>query len=158
MPKLKLAIAAAAAILTASCASGPDYATMGRLAWMVGCWQSADGANQETWGAPNAGVMFGGATTTRNGELAFFEQTRIMLNSQPATYVASPNGARPVTFVENPEVPGLEDFPQVVFDNPQNEYPQRITYRSPGRDLLAATVSQLDGSRATQYSWSRCDS
>lgn len=158
MRTLKLAITSATALLAASCASGPDYASMGRLGWMVGCWESADGANRETWSPPSAGVMFGAATTTENDELAFFEQTRIMLNSQPATYVASPNGARAVTFVENPDVPALEGVPQIAFDNAQNEYPQRIAYRSPGRDRLAATVSQLDGSRPTQYSWTRCAS
>lgn len=158
MRPIKIALAAATTALAAGCASGPDYSTMGRLGWMVGCWQSADGANQESWSAPSAGVMFGAATTTRNGELAFFEQTRIMLNSSPATYVASPNGQRSVTFVENPNTPALEDVPQVVFENAANEYPQRISYRSPERGLLAATVSQLDGSRPTNYSWSRCDS
>ena len=158
MRTIKLAAAALTAALAAGCASGPDYSTMGRLGWMVGCWQSADGANQEAWSPPSAGVMFGAATTTRNGELAFFEQTRIMLNSSPATYVASPNGQRSVSFVENPDIPALEDVPQVVFENAANEYPQRIAYRSPDRDLLAATVSQLDGSRPTNYSWSRCES
>lgn len=158
MRNLKLGLAALALATTAGCASGPDTSAYGRLGWMVGCWRSADGANQETWSPPSAGVMFGAATTTQNGQLAFFEQARIMLRSTPAVYVVSPNGQRAVTFVENPEIPALEDVPQVVFENEANEYPQRIAYRSPGRDRLAATVSQLDGSRPTNYSWTRCGS
>lgn len=157
MRSFKLGLTALAAAMAAGCASGPDTSEYGRLGWMVGCWQSGDGANQETWSPPSAGVMFGAATTTENGRLAFFEQSRIMLNSSPAAYIVSPNGQRAVTFVENADIPALEDVPQVVFENVANEYPQRIAYRSPGRDRLAATVSQLDGSRPTNYSWTRCE-
>lgn len=99
--------------------------------------------------------MFGYATTTQAGQLAFFEQSRIDLRQSNAIYVASPGGQRPTEFVEpatrNPDIPG------VVFENPTHDYPQRISYRPDGRNGLAATISLRDGGRATEMRWKRCD-
>ncbi len=157
--KLRItAVAIFGALATACASGGPSPDNAGRLYWMVGCWQSLDGANREVWSTPTAGIMFGNATTVNNGQLAFFEQSRIMLNSTPATYVVSPNGQRAATFVENRAAPRPEDGFSAVFENAQNEFPQRIAYRTNGRDGLSATISLLDGSRATNYNWERCGS
>ena len=68
----KLLAAAALGIALAACASSPKR-DLGRLGFMVGCWKSADGVNLEVWSPPEGGLMFGYATTTRNGALATFE-------------------------------------------------------------------------------------
>ena len=146
-------------VLAGACASGGQSGDNGRLGWMVGCWQSAGGVNQETWTAPKGGVMFGHAATMRDGELAFFEQSRIDMRGLRAVYAVSPNGLRAAEFIERPGVApsDLRDAPprEIVFENPQHDYPQRIAYRRTG-DGLAATVSLLDGGRASEYSWTRC--
>jgi len=138
----------------AGCASGPKPETDGRLFFMVGCWRSADGVNQETWASPIGGVMFGHAQTFQNGQMSFFEQSRIDLRTIPATFVVSPNGARAVTFLEQPGDAAAE-VPSVTFQNAENDFPQSITYRQ-GKKGLEATISLLDGSRAVEYSWERC--
>jgi hypothetical protein len=152
---VRLAAAGAALLALAGCASGPDAATLGRLGWMVGCWESADAANRETWSAPAGAVMFGHATTMKNGQLAFFEQSRIDLRQARAVYTASPDGQRPVDFVENPA--SAAGPASITFENAQQDYPQRIAYRKDGKGL-AATISTLDGSRPTEYRWTRCAS
>jgi hypothetical protein len=145
-----LAVLGAAALT--GCASGPSADELGRLGFMAGCWVSPDGANQETWSIPRGGIMFGHATTIQGGKLAFFEQTRIDLRSQRATYTASPDGQRPVVFTE-----ALNAAPDVVtFENAEHDYPQRIIYRK-NKNGLAATISLLNGQRPTQYTWERCD-
>jgi hypothetical protein len=149
------AIAAAMGLLAAAgCASGPSPEEDGRLYFMVGCWRSADGANQETWASPVGGLMFGHAETFRDGQLSFFEQSRIDLRTQPASYTVSPNGSRAVTFVEDPEA-ALPDVPSVTFQNAENDFPQKIAYRRE-KNGLAATISMLDGSRPVEYAWERC--
>jgi hypothetical protein len=154
--KLRLAAAIAAVAVATGCASGPTPETAGRFYFLVGCWRSADGLNQETWTAPVGGVMFGHAQSFgADGGLVSFEQSRIDLRTQPSTFVVSPNGQRAVTFVENPDA-APTDMPGVSFENAANEFPQRVSYRRPEKDL-AATVSQLDGSRAVNYAWERCD-
>jgi hypothetical protein len=150
-------IAALGALALGACSSGPKAEELGRLGFMVGCWASADGTNQETWSLPRGGLMFGYATTMQAGKLAFFEQSRIDLRNARAAYTASPEGQRPVVFTEPAPNPVALVAPDTIsFENAEHDYPQRITYRKT-RDGLAATISRLDGSRPTQYAWQRCE-
>ena len=151
------AIAVAAATL-AACSSGPDPAELGRLGFMVGCWQSNPDTqgrvNKEVWSMPQGGLMFGWATAIQGGKVASFEQTRIDLRTQRATYIASPEGQRPVVFTEtaaNPAAPA-----SITFENAEHDYPQRIVYRQPKKGELAATISRLDGTRPVNYAWVEC--
>jgi len=144
-------VAALGALALGACSSGPKPEELGRLGFMVGCWASADGTNQETWSMPRGGVMFGYATTMQGGNLAFFEQSRIDLRKARAEYTASPDGQRPVVFTE----PAAAAANTVTFENAEHDYPQRITYRTTKKGL-AATISRLDGSRPTEYAWERC--
>jgi hypothetical protein len=151
------AIAFIGAAALAACASGPEREDTGRFGFMVGCWQSKPDANgqvnKEVWSAPQGGLMFSWATAMKGDQLVSFEQTRIDLRSNRATYTASPDGQRPVVFTEaGPASPN-----SVTFENPQHDYPQRISYRVE-KDGLAATISRMDGSRPVQYGWSRCRS
>jgi hypothetical protein len=101
--------------------------------------------------------MFGYATTTRNGTLATFEQSRIDTRGLRARqYVASPEGQRPVIFTETRD-PACRWSPPntVTFENGDHDYPQRITYRATDKGL-AANVSKLDGSRPFSYNWVPC--
>lgn len=151
------AIAVAAAAL-AACASGPDPAELGRLGFMVGCWQSNPDAqgrvNKEVWSTPQGGLMFGWATATQNGQVVSFEQTRIDLRGQRAAYIASPEGQRPVVFTETP--PNTAAPASITFENGEHDFPQRITYRQPKKGELAATISRIDGSRPVSYAWVEC--
>jgi Domain of unknown function (DUF6265) len=160
--RIHLASAAGLAALSLSaCATGPDPEVAGRLYFMVGCWQSADGANQEVWSLPRGGLMFGFATTLLADKPTFFEQTRIDLRDARATYTASPGGERPVVFTEAPSKPEIDKngnplpVTSVTFINPQHDYPQSITYRMEKKGL-SATIARLDGSRPTNYSWEPC--
>lgn len=164
MKFLRLAACAATAFIFVGCASAaPKPDPRGPLAWMVGCWRSQDGVNTEEWSASLGGVMFGHATTIKNGELTYFEQTRIELRRGRATYTASPDGQRAIDFVEAPPQPAAPlkkgekpPPPSITFENPDHDYPQRITYRSLGSKGLAATISKLDGSQPTEYVWVYC--
>lgn len=158
MRATKLTLAAGAMLAVSACASGPDPATLGRLSWMIGCWQSADGASVQTWTAPRGGVMFGHATTLREGQLAAYEQARIDLRQTAAVYAVSPDGQRTALYTEAPQPPSADPKapPQITFENDQNAFPQRVTYRVGDKGTLAATVSRLDGGQMSQFSWARC--
>jgi hypothetical protein len=151
----KLFAAAALGIVLAGCASGPER-DLGRFGFMVGCWKSADGVNLEVWSPPEGGIMFGYATTTRNGQLATFEQSRVDTRPSRALYTASPEGQRPVTFVETRDPLALVAPNTVTFENGDHDYPQRITYRG-AENGLSASISLLDGTRPFSYSWERCE-
>jgi hypothetical protein len=154
---------AATLVLAGGASAAPKPDPRGPLAWMVGCWRSQDGVNTEEWSPSLGGVMFGHATTIKDGQLAYFEQTRIELRRGRAIYTASPDGQRPIDFVEAPaahEAPlpkgAKTPPPSITFENPDHDYPQRITYRSLGNKGLAATISKLDGSQPVEYVWVVC--
>lgn len=152
---LKLVSAAAVCLALAACASNPKQ-DPGRFGFMLGCWQSADGVNKEVWSYPEGGIMFGYATTTREGAVTTWEQSRIDLRTSRSTYTASPEGQRPVTFTEKaPDPTAALPATSVTFENGDHDYPQRIAYRQTEQGL-AATISKLDGSRPFEYAWARC--
>ena len=86
------------------------------------------------------------ATAPRNG------QKRI--RPSRANYTASPEGQRPITFIEKASS-AAGPATSVVFENGDHDYPQRIEYRAT-KDGLGATISKLDGSRPVDYLWERC--
>jgi Domain of unknown function (DUF6265) len=152
---LKLVSAAAVCLALAACASNPRQ-DAGRFGFMIGCWMSQDGVNKEVWSYPEGGIMFGYATTTRDGSLATWEQSRIDQRASRAVYTASPEGQRPIQFLEKtPDPLALTGRGQVTFENGDHDYPQRISYRAT-EDGLTAEISKLDGSRPFAYSWARC--
>lgn len=152
---LKLVSVAAVSLLAlTACASNPKR-DLGRLAFMVGCWKSADGVNLEVWSPPEGGLMFGYATTMKDGVLNTFEQSRIDTRPGRALYTASPEGQRPVVFTETRDPAALVAPNTVTFENGDHDYPQRITYQAT-KEGLAATISKLDGTRPGNYAWARC--
>lgn len=152
---LKLVSVAVVCLALAACASNPKQEP-GRFGFMIGCWQSPDGANKEVWSYPEGGIMFGYATTTRDGSLATWEQSRIDQRASRAVYTASPEGQRPIQFLEKtPDPVAPAGRGQVTFENGDHDYPQRISYRAT-EDGLTAQISKLDGSRPFTYSWARC--
>lgn len=161
---LARAAAMSACALGLAATASAEPRDLGALSWMVGCWQSKDGANVEVWSPPVGGVMFGHATTSKDGALTFFEQARIDMRRDRFGYSVSPQGDRWVTFVSPPAPPPeldrkgrpLPGPPVATFENGANGYPQRIQYRSTGKRSLAATISNLDGSRAVEYAWEKC--
>ena len=128
--------------------SGPlaDYA------FLSGTWVADrdDGArSEETWTVPRGTVMPGSSHTEgADGETRSWESLRIERRGETIFYVALPVGAQGETsFVATELEPGL----RAVFENPEHDFPQRITYVLESPDVLRATVSDLGGS--TQQSW-----
>ncbi len=162
---MKLVSAAALGLALTACASNPPPRDLGRLAFMVGCWTSpppvrpGENMNLESWSPSESGLMFGYATTVKDGNLVTWEQSRIDLKGGRATYTASPEGQRAVIFVEAPQPAPVEGdsapLPSVTFENGDHDYPQRIRYYQTETGL-AATISKLDGTRPFSYSWVRC--
>ena len=139
--------AALALLLTAQAAPRPSVAGLG---WMSGHWQTADGATEEDWSAPRAGMMLGTGRTIANGAVREYEFLRLQDGADGvAVYWGSPNGVTPVGFRLTEAGPG-----RATFDNPDHDYPQRIRYRRDG-DALVATISAIDDSHAMSWTYRR---
>ncbi|AQA00895.1 hypothetical protein BWQ93_14195 [Sphingopyxis sp. QXT-31] len=145
--KAFLALAAAALLAAASPAAKVDD-----LAWMAGQWSREEGGRwtEESWTGPRGGAMLGHSRSGAGEKLREFEYLRIAADADGVpTYYAQPGGRAPVPFrlVRH-------DGTSATFENPAHDYPQRIVYVRDG-DTLTATISAIDGSQATGWTFQR---
>jgi len=124
------------------------------LAWMTGAWASDTGEiqSEEHWTQAAAGTMFGVNRTMRQGKTVFFEFLRIEVRDAGVFYLASPAGRHPPT--EFRMVAANEN--KVVFENPDHDFPTRITYWLDGDTLHATAEGEVRGvMRSEVFQWQR---
>jgi hypothetical protein len=124
-----------------------------RLAWMVGSW-AADGGGtyvEEHWTPARGNTMLAVARTTRGPRTVFYEFLRIEQTGDAITYHGAPKGRHPATPFQMTEV----SADKVVFENPQHDFPQRITYWRDGPDGMGAKVEGKDGKGAQSWVFKR---
>src|SRR5262249_16802596 len=106
-------------------AQAPD-ATADKLRWIAGCWEMRAGEMviEEQWNKPSGGIMMGIGRTVKGGKLVETEYLQISIEKGRLTYTARIG------------TPGVTPFPvksitdsEVVFENPEHDFPQRILYR-----------------------------
>jgi len=125
----------------ASCAPQHEYHAF------VGCWQSEDGLAIESWTQDPSDWLFGYALNRdEDGEVKFFEQMRF--DGEYLTVIGDNDDTTRFKRVESDS-----DY---VFENPDHDFPQRITYK-PSFMRLDAEISKLDGSEKIEFKKSRCE-
>jgi len=107
------------------------------LEWMAGSWQSAPGRvqSEEHWTKPAGGTMFAVSRTLAGGKTVFFEYLRIEARPEGIFYVAMPRGQKATDF----KLTSLEGQ-SAVFENPQHDHPQKISYRKNSDGSLTARI------------------
>jgi hypothetical protein len=120
-------------------------AGLDQLEWLLGRWEflSTDSAlHRETW-ERQSDTLFGGFGFVRRGDsLAFSEILSLAAAGDTLYYTAMPEGrndGRPVVFTVT-----SADSAGFVCENPEHDYPTRITYRRRGPypgDSLVAVIS-----------------
>lgn len=143
------AIAAATAFLAGA---APDKAQVSALAWMSGSWisQDEDRWTEESWTAPRGGMMLGASSSGRGETVRDWEHMRIASDEAGViSFWGSPKGAPPVAF-RLVSLKGAE----AVFENPEHDYPTRISYRREGK-MLIATTSGPDGADLQTWRYTR---
>lgn len=116
-------------------AQGP--ASVGRAAWLAGCWRLAAGDRviDEQWMVPGGQVMLGMSRTVRGGRVVEEERIRIHVVLGKLTYTAYPSGQAQADFTLSREGDSLLEF-----ENRAHDFPQRIRYRRRSADSLVAQV------------------
>ncbi|MES1167864.1 MAG: DUF6265 family protein [Oleiharenicola lentus] len=102
-------------------------AAIERLSWLPGHWrmEKAGRVVDEQWMAPSGGMMLGMARTVAKGRVLEYEF--VLIREGPAgelSYVAQPSGQKEATF----KCLSLTDT-EIVFENKEHDFPQRIGYR-----------------------------
>jgi hypothetical protein len=102
-------------------------ADISRLGWMSGCWayDDAEPGSGEYWMPPVGGTMFAVSRSIRDSKTVAFEYLRIEESGEGALALfASPSGQSPARF----DMVSLTNN-EVVFENTEHDFPQRIIYR-----------------------------
>jgi len=129
------------------------------LRWLAGCWRSddADAGSGEQWMPQAGGAMLGMSRTVRGGKTVAHEFMRIAAAADGRlTFFAQPSGKPPAAFV----VKTFTDR-EIVFENLEHEFPQRVAYRfEPPTQLRARIEGTRQGAeRRIEYPMTRvsCD-
>lgn len=134
----------------------PAAATIEKLGWLAGSWrmERAGRVVEEQWMAPAAGVMLGMSRTVAKGRVVEHEFIQIRVGpGGDLFFIAQPSGQKEATFQHT----ALADN-EVVFENPNHDFPQKITYTRKADGSLLATVEGLraDGTiRRVEFAYQR---
>lgn len=112
------------------------------VAWMTGCWaaEGKEAGTGEAWIAPAGGSMLGVGRTVKAGRTVDFEFMQIRTGTEgKLLFIALPSGKRETTFVASEVGPE-----HVVFTNPSHDFPQNVSYRKTGTEMM---VARIDGVR-----------
>ena len=126
-------------LATVPYAVGQD-ASIDGLSWLSGCWRSeANGGTviiDEYWMPPKAGQMLAVSRTVSGGRVVGHEFLRIEVRGDAVVFVANPSGQAETEFVRDPG-PDTD----LVFRNPDHDFPQAVRYRKAGPDSVVAEIS-----------------
>ncbi len=111
---------------------------IGRLGWLAGSWRMEKGGRviDEQWMAPAGGVMLGMGRTIAKGRV--MEHEFLQIREGPGGdlfYIAQPSGQPEATF----QITSLSDT-AVSFENPQHDFPQKISYTLQTVGVLLAAI------------------
>lgn len=122
------------------------------LSWLAGYWFAQDSLHttEEIWLAPHDSIMLGMNRTTINNNRASFEYLRIEQENEGIIYYASPSGKKPVAFHLTYLSPT-----KVVFENPNHDFPQQISYELIGDQNVLVTIAGTTGSK--KMYWQKTD-
>lgn len=116
--------------------------------WMTGAWARNDANSwaDEYWTPPRAGIMIGASRSGKGDTLQFWEHMRIVREADGTlVFWAISADQKPVRFVATRKSPA-----EIIFENAEHDYPQRIRYWREGR-LLRAQISLKDGSKPVDF-------
>lgn len=123
--------------------------------WMAGCWMAEGEGHrvEECWTVPRGQMMLASAHAFNGPRTLMFEHMRIVREDASLVYIAQPRGAPPTRFAmlgtAAPTPAG-----GVTFQNLANDYPQRISYRMVGTEMVAE-IAMADGSRLQRWTFRR---
>lgn len=132
-------------IFPAAIGAQEQKAKLEDLAWLGGCWNNERGNRsvEEVWLKPKGGMMLGLGRTLKDGQAIEFEFMRIHEEKGEIFYTAKPSGQPEASFKLISNKNG-----EVVFENPQHDFPQRVIYRKQtDGSLIARIEGEMNGKK-----------
>ena len=116
------------------------------MEWMVGTWKQQENeqtASYETWNKESNERFTGSACTIQSGDTVWKEALEIRIEGNKAIYFATvPENDGPVGFTMT-----RQDAQRVDFENPEHDFPWKITYHR-GNDTLYARIAGFRNGQA----------
>lgn len=122
--------------------------------WLVGSWENKadDGTMVESWEKSNDSTYVGTAYYIKNNDTLHHENMTLLQKGSEVVYMATVQGQNndePVTFLLTKSNPK-----QLVFENPNHDYPQKIAYQQITDDSLVASISGKQQGKISNESYS----
>ncbi len=115
-----------------------EPSSIDELKWLAGCWASVGGetGSGEQWTMPAGNTLFGVSRSVKDGNTVAYEFMQIRSNDAGGIeFIARPSGQTGATFL----LQSLTEN-EVIFENPQHDFPQRIIYRLENPASLNASI------------------
>ena len=128
--------------------------SVSELSWLSGHWRTpSNGKSQveEHWTEPAGASMIGMGRTVQGERTTEFEFLRIDQRADGIYYVATLNGRCPATDFKLVQLTESE----VIFANPQHDFPKRIIYKRAGPDTVTASIDGGEGTHQTSLTYER---
>jgi len=108
--------------------------------WLAGCWaqEKAERGSMEMWMAPAGDAMLGMSRTMRNGKAVAHEFMQIRARENALVFIALPSNQRETTFAA-----ARIAEREIVFENLEHDFPQRVIYRRTAPDALSARIEGM---------------
>jgi hypothetical protein len=149
MIKLAAVVLATTCLLQAP--SDKPRISVNDLAWLQGCWEGRDGTSvvTEQWMKPSGGCMLAMSRTVKGERTVTYEFIRVWQDEAGAIYFTARPSSQPEASFKLVGASARE----VVFENPEHDFPQRIVYRlADDGGLMARIEGTKDGkARAFDY-------
>lgn len=109
--------------------------------WLIGTWENKTkkGSIYETWTKADNNELLGKSYTVKDKDTIIFENIRLVQENEKLFYtptVNNQNDGLPVRFAAK-----TISANQLVFENPEHDFPQIITYTKITSDSLIAEIS-----------------
>ena len=106
------------------------------LSWLAGCWShnNAEAGSVEMWTAPAGGTLLGLSRTVKNAKTVAHEFMQIRLDAG-FVFIARPSNQSEASFRAI-----RASTSEVVFENLEHDFPQRVMYRLTAPGLMMARI------------------
>jgi hypothetical protein len=141
-------------LLFGSCRKSKEVSKIVGADWILGKWEnnSKDGYLLETWKKVNDSVYDGESYFIKGKDTLHFEKIQMKQKGEELFYISTikgQNNDKPIPFKHNDSIEK-----QLVFENPKNDFHQKIMYSQITKDSIVIQVSGIEQGKpsSTKYS------
>jgi hypothetical protein len=128
-------------LLLFSCTTTSKNEKLKATEWLIGQWEntSKEGVVTENWSKPNDSTLVAGSFFIKEKDTLHFEKIALKEKEGDLVYettIQGQNNDKPISF---PLISETEN--ELVFENLQNDYPQKIKYQRNSKTTITIFIS-----------------